>query len=145
MSPDVPAARIVEALGLAPHPEGGWFKETFRDEADDGVRAACTAIYYMLEQGQVSAWHRVRDASEVWHFYAGGPLKLSLAEPEGPARHLVLGPDIFAGQVPHVVVPRNWWQAAEPLGAWTLVGCTVAPAFEFAAFEIAPAGWSPPD
>ena len=139
----MPAARIVEALGLQPHPEGGWFKETFRDVAGEGERAASTAIYYMLEQGQVSAWHRVRDASEVWHFYAGGPLKLSLAEPDGPARELVLGPDIFAGQTPHVVVPRNWWQAAEPLGAWTLVGCTVAPAFEFAAFEMAPDGWRP--
>jgi hypothetical protein len=145
MNPDVPAARIVEALGLQPHPEGGWYKETFRDEAAaDGGRATCTAIFYLLEQGQVSAWHRVRDASEVWHHYAGGPLKLSVAPPDGPARDLVLGPDIFAGHTPQAVVPTDWWQAAEPLGAWTLVGCTVAPAFEFAAFEMAPAGWSPP-
>ena len=91
----------------------------------------------------MSAWHRVKDASEVWHHYAGGPLKLSLAAPGTPASVQVLGPDIFAGQTPQVVVPPNWWQSAEPLGDWTLVGCTVAPAFEFAAFEMAPEGFEP--
>jgi hypothetical protein len=144
MSPDTPAARIVEALGLAPHPEGGWYRETFRDEAPDGGRAASTSIFYLLEQGQVSAWHRVRDASEVWHFYSGGPLRLSLAAPDAAeAAHRLLGPDLLAGHSPQIVVPTGWWQAAEPLGLWTLVGCTVAPAFRFESFELAPPGWIP--
>ena len=142
MTPDVPAADIVEALGLQPHPEGGWYRETFRDDAGGG-RAASTAIFYLLEQGQVSAWHRVTDAAEAWHHYAGGPLRLKLAAPDGPEERHVLGPDLFAGQTPQIVVPRGWWQAAEPLGAWTLVGCTVAPGFEFSAFELAPEGWTP--
>ncbi len=143
MSSDVPAARIVEVLALKPHPEGGWYRETFRDDVPQGVRAASTAIFYMLERGQVSAWHRVRDAAETWHFYAGGPLGLSLAPPDGPAESRILGPDLFAGQIPQIVVPAGWWQSAAPMGAWTLVGCTVAPAFEFASFEMAPPGWSP--
>ena len=142
MTPDVPAAAIIHALELKPHPEGGWYRETFRDDAGGG-RAASTAIFYLLEQGQVSAWHRVKDAAEVWHFYAGGPLRLSLAAPDGPRRDQLLGPDVLAGQSPQIVVPRGWWQAAEPLGAWTLVGCTVAPGFEFSAFELAPEGWTP--
>ena len=143
MSPDVPAHQVIEALGLQPHPEGGWFRETFRDAAEDGGRAASTAIFYLLEAGQVSAWHRVTDAVEVWHHYAGGPLQLSLAAPDGPPRDEVLGPDLFAGQTPQVVVPINWWQSARPLGAWTLVGCTVSPGFEFASFEMAPEGFEP--
>jgi predicted cupin superfamily sugar epimerase len=138
MTADVPAARIIEALGLARHPEGGWYRETFRDQAS-------TAIFYLLERGQGSAWHRVRNAVEIWHFHAGDPLKLSVAPPDGPASDQILGPDLIAGQSPQVVVPRGWWQSAEPQGAWTLVGCTVAPAFEFSSFELAPAGWSPPD
>ena len=136
MSPETPARQVIEALGLEPHPEGGWFRETFRDDAS-------TAIFYLLQAGQVSAWHRVRNASEVWHHYAGGPLRISLAAPDEPAREAILGPDLFAGQTPQVVVPTGWWQSAEPLGAWTLVGCTVAPAFDFAAFEMAPEGWEP--
>jgi len=145
MRPDIPAAQVIETLGLQRHPEGGWYRETFRDDAPAGERAPSTAIFYLLERGEASAWHRVRDAVEVWHFYAGGPLRLSLAPPEGPRCELVLGPDLLAGQSPQVVVPKGWWQAAEPQGAWTLVGCTVAPAFEFSAFEMAPAGWEPPE
>ena len=137
MNPGAPARQVIEALGLQPHPEGGWFKETFRDRAS-------TAILYLLEAAQVSAWHRVTNAVEVWHHYAGGPLQLGIAAPDEPVREQVLGPDIFAGQAPQVVVPAGWWQSARPLGAWTLVGCTVAPAFEFAAFEMAPDGWAPP-
>ncbi len=143
MSPETPAATVVQLLGLRPHPEGGWFRETFRDAAGDGGRAASTAIFYLLQAGQVSAWHRVVDAVEVWHYYAGGPLELRLAEPDGPVRTQVLGPGIAAGQTPQVVVRANGWQSARPLGAWTLVGCTVAPGFEFDSFEIAPAGWDP--
>jgi uncharacterized protein len=149
MSPDVPARDVIEHLKLEPHPEGGWFREMFRDAgpgagARSGARAASTAIFYLLEKGQVSAWHRVRDAVEVWHYYAGGPLELGLAAPDGPAEVRRLGPDLFSGESPQIVVPAGWWQMARPLGAWTLVGCTVAPGFEFAAFEMAPAGWSPP-
>ena len=137
MSPETPARQVIDALDLQPHPEGSWFRETFRDEAS-------TAIFYLLEAGQVSAWHRVTNAVEVWHHYAGGPLQLGVAAPGAPAREQVLGPDLFAGQRPQAVVPAGWWQSARPLGAWTLVGCTVAPAFEFAAFEMAPEGWAPP-
>ena len=137
MNPGAPARQVIEALGLQPHPEGGWFKETFRDRAS-------TAILYLLEAAQVSAWHRVTNAVEVWHHYAGGPLQLGIAAPDGPVREQVLGPDIFAGQAPQVVVPAGWWQSARPLGAWTLVGCTVSPPFDFAAFEMAPDGWAPP-
>ena len=143
MSPDVPARQVIGALGLQPHPEGGWFRETFRDTAADGGRAASTAIFYLLEQGQVSVWRRVTDAVEVWRHYAGGPLRLSLAAPGEAAAVQVLGPDLFAGQTPQAVVPAGWWQSAEPLGAWTLVGRTVAPGFDFASFEMAPEGFEP--
>jgi len=139
----VSARQVIEALGLQPHPEGGWFRETFRDEAGLDGRAASTAIFYLLEAGQLSAWHRVADAVEVWHHYAGGPLLLRLAPPDGPPQEQVLGPDIFSGQSPQLIVPMNWWQSARPLGAWTLVGCTVAPGFQFASFEMAPQGWEP--
>jgi predicted cupin superfamily sugar epimerase len=141
------AAKIIAALGLQPHPEGGWFRETFRatppsDSKAGGGRGASTAIYYLLQAGETSHWHRV-DADEVWHFYAGTPLELSLS-PDGTAisRH-VLGIGLGDGQAPQIVVPAGCWQSARPLGAYTLVGCTVAPAFAFAGFEMAPPGWSP--
>ena len=140
------ADEIVRRLGLQRHPEGGWYKETFRDQnlTDANGRAASTAIYYLLPAGERSAWHRVMDAAEVWHFYAGAPLALSLADPEGTgARTLILGPDLAAGQFPQAVVPAGWWQAAVSQGDWTLVGCTVAPGFDFAGFRLAPAGWAP--
>lgn len=138
------AEAIIARLGLKPHPEGGWYAETFRDAAPAGGRSASTAIYYLLKAGERSHWHRVRDAVEVWHFYAGAPLSLGLARPDGTgAETRVLGADFAAGEEPQVVVPRDWWQAARSLGDWTLVGCTVAPGFEFAGFELAPAGWTP--
>jgi predicted cupin superfamily sugar epimerase len=136
------AAEIVARLGLRPHPEGGWYVETFRDVSGGG-RARSTAIYFLLEEGQVSAWHRVREAAEVWHFYAGAPLALCLSHDGLSVERLVLGPDLAAGERPQHVVPADCWQTAESLGAWTLVGCTVAPGFEFASFELAPEGWSP--
>ena len=140
---------LVAGLGLQPHPEGGWFKETFREQPADGGRGAMTQIFYLLGAGQVSAWHRVTDATEVWHHYDGGPLLLSVTDPDG--RGLVehrMGPDVLAGERPHVVVPAGWWQSARPIGAhpqsdWALCGCTVAPGFEFAGFEMAPEGWAP--
>jgi predicted cupin superfamily sugar epimerase len=137
-------ADIIQALGMQPHPEGGWYVETFRD-APEGGRGYSSAIYFLLEHGQVSAWHRVKDAAEVWHFYAGSALSLSVRkEGEATLRH-ILGPDLRAGQRPQLVVPANWWQTAESLGDWTLVGCTVAPGFDFATFELAPPGWEPPE
>jgi predicted cupin superfamily sugar epimerase len=134
---------IIHLLDLKPHPEGGHFRETFRDgDAIDG-RAASTAIYFLLARGERSHWHRV-DAVEVWHYYAGAPLVLEMAADErGPIRRMKLGPDIAMGERPQGVVAAGHWQAAESIGEWTLVGCTVAPGFEFAKFEIAPEDWSP--
>lgn len=131
------AERLIAALGLRPHPEGGHFREMFRDQGEQ--RALSTAIYYLLQAGEVSRLHRI-DAAEVWHFYRGAPLELTIvAEDSGPVRH-ILGPNIESGERPQVVVPPRAWQAAKPLGNYTLVGCTVAPGFEFSAFELAPAG-----
>jgi predicted cupin superfamily sugar epimerase len=136
------AAQIIRLLNLQPHPEGGFFRETFRDTilGSDG-RAASTAIYFLLPAGQVSAWHRV-DAVEIWHYYAGAPLKLSLGGGESTGQY-ILGIDLLAGERPQFIVPANCWQMAVSLGAWTLVGCTVAPGFEFPRFELAPPGWNP--
>lgn len=133
---------IIKKLGLLPHPEGGYFKETFRDDGGAIGRAASTAIYYLLKKGEVSHWHRV-DAAEVWHWYAGAPLELSQAREGKKPVSETLGPDIMAGQSPQIVVPRGVWQSAKSLGDWTLVGCTVAPGFEFEGFEMAPKGWKP--
>jgi uncharacterized protein len=140
----LPAAEIIRLLDLAPHPEGGHFREIFRDPREvEGGRAASTAIYFLLAEGERSHWHRV-DAAEVWHFYAGAPLVLEIARDEKDAiERLVLGHDLGAGERPQIVVPARAWQAAESLERWTLMGCTVAPGFEFSAFELAPEGWSP--
>jgi predicted cupin superfamily sugar epimerase len=136
------AAEIIARLALQPHPEGGHFRETFRDQgaASDG-RSHSTAIYFLLARGERSHWHRI-DAVEVWHYYAGDPLTLRIADGAG-LHTLKLGPDLAAGQLPQAIVPAHAWQAAESTGDWTLVGCTVAPGFEFATFELAPPGWSP--
>ena len=138
----VPAAKdIIEELGLAPHPEGGWYRETWRADAGEGERVAGTAIYFLLEKGQRSHWHRV-DAAEIWHFYAGSPLRLSTAE-NGTLRERILGADLATGEAPQLIVPPHAWQSAESLGEWTLAGCTVSPGFEFDKFELAPEGWTP--
>ncbi|RCW26013.1 hypothetical protein DFR48_104266 [Ciceribacter lividus] len=136
------AEDIVAALGMQPHPEGGWYAETFRDAADVG-RGNSTAIYYLLTAGQRSHWHRVRDAAEVWHYYAGAPLALRHAPDGMTVETIRLGPAVLTGERPQAVIPANCWQAAESLGTYTLVGCTVAPGFQFSAFEMAPPGWSP--
>ncbi len=130
---------IVRLLALKPHPEGGHFRETFRDMGHP--RGASTAIYYLLKEGERSHWHRV-DAAEVWHWYAGDALELSISEHGAVAKH-VLGPNLANGERPQIVVPARAWQSARPLGSYTLAGCTVAPAFEFAGFEMAPPGWRP--
>lgn len=138
------AQSIIASLGLRPHPEGGHYVETWRAEAASGERPAGTAIYYLLQRGERSHWHRV-DAAEIWHHYAGDALALSTAPPSGaePATRQVLGPDVGTGQRPQIVVPAGAWQAAESLGEWTLVGCTVSPGFDFDGFELAAAGWEP--
>lgn len=136
------ADEIIRLLALEPHPEGGWYRQTFADTPEAGGRSHSTAIYYLLEGGPPGRWHRV-DAAEVWHWYAGSPLVLSLS-PDGAERSmLLLGPDLASGARPQVVVPPGHWQSARSLGEWTLVGCTVAPGFEFAHFEVKPEGWEP--
>ncbi|MEM9329783.1 MAG: cupin domain-containing protein [Pseudomonadota bacterium] len=136
------AEAIIETLGLSPHPEGGYFRETFRDEKQVAGRSIGTAIFFLLKAGEVSRWHKV-DAAEIWHFYAGAPLELGLAEEGGEASTLTLGTDFEAGELPQHVIPTGWWQQARSLGDWTLVGCTVSPGFEFSGFEMAPEGWEP--
>ena len=131
------AEEIIEALALKPHPEGGWYAETWRADTEPGQRASGTAIYFLLKAGERSHWHRV-DAAEIWHFHAGAPLKLSIAETDrGPAVAHILGPDLAKGERPQRIVPTGHWQAAESTGDWTLVGCTVSPGFEFQGFELA--------
>ncbi|WP_101066120.1 cupin domain-containing protein [Roseovarius salinarum] len=138
------ADEIIETLGLAPHPEGGWFRETWRHDAG-GARAAGTCIHFLLEAGQHNHWHRV-DAAEIWHFYAGTPLDLLIAQDDtGPATRHALGPDLAAGQRPQVIVPAHHWQRAVPGDGWALVGCTVSPGFTFDAFTLAPAGFDIPE
>ena len=138
----VRAADIVKALGLQPHPEGGWYAETWRAGAGESERASGTAIYYLLEAGQRSHWHRI-DAAEVWHFYAGAPLTLSISKDGQEAEHFTLGADLAAGERPQLIVPPNAWQSADSNGAFTLVGCTVSPGFVFDTFEMAPKDWAP--
>lgn len=136
------AAQVIETLDLARHPEGGWYRETWRAEAGPGERAAGTAIYYLLEGDDHSHWHRV-DATEIWHWYAGAPLVLSLSPDGHDAQAMLLGPELATGQRPQRIVPAGWWQSAASVGAWTLVGCTVSPGFEFDGFEMAPPDWRP--
>jgi uncharacterized protein len=137
------AAEIIARLDLKPHPEGGHFRETFRDSRTDaGGRAASTLIYFLLARGERSHWHRV-DAAESWHYYAGSALTLRISEDRRPPEMITLGIDLEAGERPQAVVPADAWQSAETTGDWTLVGCTVAPGFEFAKFELAPKGWEP--
>ncbi len=135
---------VIALLGLQPHPEGGYYTETFRDPATDAQgRSRSTAIYFLLRRDETSHWHKV-DAVETWHWHAGAPLQLRIAEQAGAAvQTITLGNDLAAGQRPQGIVPTGWWQAAETLGAWTLVGCTVAPGFDFAGFELAPKDWAP--
>jgi hypothetical protein len=135
-------AEIIARLELRPHPEGGHYRETFRDpRTDAGGRAHSTAIHFLLARGERSHWHRI-DAVEIWHYYAGSALTLQIADESGQLS-VRLGPDVAAGEMPQAIVPAQAWQAAESTGDWTLVGCTVAPGFDFAKFELAPKGWVP--
>ena len=136
------APDVVSLLDLSPHPEGGWFRETWRAPSPPGERSGGTAIYYLLAEGERSHWHRL-DASEIWHYYAGDPLELRVSPDGVSTRPVVLGVGLDQQQRPQCVVPAGDWQSARPLGRWTLVGCTVTPGFEFAGFELAPPGWQP--
>lgn len=135
------AAQIIARLALQPHPEGGWYRQTWIGPEVAG-RASGTAILFLLQAGEVSHWHRV-DADEIWLWHAGAPLTLSIGQDR--ASHHRLGPDVLAEEAPQVVVPAGHWQAARSLGTYTLVSCTVSPGFRFAGFELAPPGWSLPD
>jgi uncharacterized protein len=137
MEAGVTAEAIIAKLGLQPHPEGGWYRETWRGP-DVGGRASGTAILFLLKAGERSHWHRV-DADEIWLWHAGAPLVLSMGE--ASAREHRLGPDVLADEAVQVVVPAGWWQAARSLGDWSLVSCTVSPGFRFEGFELAPTGW----
>lgn len=142
LPPDLSAAEVIRLLDLAPHPEGGSFRETFRDVAGPDGRSRSTAIYFLLAADELSHWHRI-DAVETWHWYAGAPLALTVSQNGHDAWSVHLGPDLAVGQRPQAVVPQRAWQSAVSLGRWTLVGCTVAPGFDFAGFEMAPADWRP--
>jgi predicted cupin superfamily sugar epimerase len=133
---------IIETLGMLPHPEGGHYVETWRHAGTDGTRGAGTAIYFLLQAGERSHWHRV-DAAEIWHWYAGAPLELSTSADGQAVTITTLGNHLAAGARPQVIVPAGVWQSAVSVGAWTLIGCTVSPAFEFSGFEMAPPDWAP--
>ena len=137
LSPDA----VIRLLDLKPHPEGGHYRETFRDPRTIGGRAASTAIYFLLARGERSHWHRV-DAVETWHWHAGAALELKVRDADNTTV-MRLGSDLAAGERPQGIVPTGAWQAAQSLGEWTLCGCTVAPGFEFSGFELAPKGWEP--
>jgi predicted cupin superfamily sugar epimerase len=136
------AAEIISTLKLEPHPEGGWFRQTFRDIGPD-ERGHSTAIYFLLESGKPSHWHKVHGSSEVWLYHAGAPIRLKLSEDGKTETHHLLGMGLAAGERPQLIVPPGWWQAAETIGDWTLVSCTVAPGFLFENFELAEPGWTP--
>lgn len=141
--PDLGVNEIVRLLDMQAHPEGGWFKETYRSPNLQGDRSVATVIHFLLAADQVSAWHQV-DADEAWFWHAGAPLALTQSPPDGQgASSIQLGPDIRVGQRPHHVIPADHWQTAESLGAWTLVSCMVAPGFEFSGFKLADPDWRP--
>jgi len=130
------ADEVIRLLDLEAHPEGGYFRETFRDSMRTAERSASTAIYFLLKLGEISRWHRI-DAAEVWHWYGGAPLRLQIRNGETPVETVLLGNDLPKNERPQCIVPAHAWQTAETLGDWTLVGCTVAPGFEFGGFELA--------
>lgn len=137
-----PAHEVIARLGLEPHPEGGFYRETWRDQPADGGRGSGTAILFLLREGERSRWHRI-DATELWHFYDGAPLELFVSEDGERTTRQVLGPGLFEGETPQAVVPPDAWQSARSLGDWTLVGCTVSPAFDFDFFELADEDFEP--
>ncbi|MFA6115295.1 MAG: cupin domain-containing protein [Sphingomonas sp.] len=143
MTTSTSAAELIRSLNLQPHPEGGWYSETWRAQPQDGGRASATSIYFLLDRGQHSHWHRV-DAAEIWLWHAGSPVLLSTSPGnDGPIQNIILGGDVFAGQAPQHVIQPDHWQAAHASDDWALVSCIVSPGFEFEGFELAPIGWNP--
>ena len=142
MQSNLSADDVIRILKMAPHPEGGHFVETFRDSCEDSDRPRSTAIYYLLGRNERSHWHRI-DSAEIWHYYAGSPLELEISKNGSDSTQIRLGPNLAAGERPQGIVPPGAWQAANSCGAWTLVGCTVAPGFEFESFELAAPDWRP--
>lgn len=135
------ADEIIGHLGLAPHPEGGWYRETWRAAAPKGQRPSGTAIHFLLKAGEASHWHRV-DAAELWLWHSGAPLELRIAASDnGPARRHRLGPDLAQGEAPQILVPEGHWQAAASTGAFTLLSCVVSPGFDFAGFTLGATGF----
>ncbi|NPD15599.1 cupin domain-containing protein [Xinfangfangia sp. D13-10-4-6] len=134
------ATKLIAQLGLQPHPEGGWYRETWRGPAREG-RSVGSAILFLLRAGERSHWHRV-DADEIWHWHAGAPLQILMGERRAATQ--ILGPDVLAGQQCQLIVPAGWWQSAETSGAWSLMSCTVSPGFRFEGYELAPVGWALP-
>lgn len=144
-APMTTAQEVIETLGLQKHPEGGWYTQTWRDgptSTTDGARGAGSAIYYLLEEGQRSHWHRI-DAVEIWHYHSGMPIELSISQDGKNSQIHLLGPDLSRDMRPQVVVPQHAWQGAYAPFGWSLLGCTVTPAFLFESFELAPKGWMP--
>lgn len=147
MSPDqiratATADEVIAALQMKEHPEGGYYAETFHDPGGPEARGYSSSIYYLLKKGQRSHWHRI-DINEIWHFYGGAPLRLSVSTEDGKQTDHILGMDLLNGQRPQGLVPKHAWQSAESLGDWTLIGCTVAPGFLFDHWELAPPDWKP--
>lgn len=140
--PEADPGAVIEHLALERHPEGGWYRETWRAESSDGDRGAGTSILFLLEAGQRSHWHRV-DATELWMFQGGTPLELSMADASGTVSTALLGIDFDSGASPQMVVPSHHWQSAQAGRGWSLVACVVVPAFSFDGFELAPPGWTP--
>ncbi len=138
----VSAKDIIKQLDLAPHPEGGWYRETWRAGAPPGTRASATAIYFLLDKGQRSHWHKI-DATEIWLYHAGAPLRLEISDDARTIKTVTLGADFAQGEQPQAIVPPDCWQAAQTFGDWTLVSCTVAPGFEFTGFDLAAPDWTP--
>lgn len=143
MSPPFDAESCIAALGLEPHPEGGYFRSVYRQKPLNEADGDSSSIYFLITADRPSRWHRIRGASEVWYFHAGSPLELAMLVPPGNLVRHVLGIDLLRGERPQAVVPAGAWQRANSLGEWTLVGCSVSPAFDFSAFELAPAGFDP--
>lgn len=142
MTGKLTAGEVIALLGLEPHIEGGFYRQTFADQPDGTGRPISTLIYYLLTDNQSGAWHRV-DSAEIWHWYAGAPMLLSISRDGRMVTTHRLGADLVAGERPQVVVPPRAWQQAQVQGDWALVGCTVAPGFQFSKFEQAPPGWTP--
>ena len=135
------AEAVIRQLGLQPHPEGGWYRETWRAPAENGARSGGTAIHYLLQRHQRSHWHRI-DATELWLHQAGGALRLRTAS-RGRVLERRLGPDVGAGDLAQAVVAPGEWQAADTGADWALMACVVVPGFEFSGFELAAPGWQP--